>query len=93
MSSSGTTMSVRAECLSTDNPSELVALLERDHLQKARQFAQSGDMRKDMEPAGVSDRPGVYFLEEIERPRVQPEPTSLRSKLKLKHVSTNLDNF
>jgi len=58
------TMSVRAECLSINNPSELAALPERDDLAKDCQFAESEDLRKDMKRAGVSDRPDVYFLEE-----------------------------
>ncbi len=50
------------------NPSELLILFEWDDLKKARQFAQSEDLRKAMEQAGVSDRPDIYFLEKIESP-------------------------
>lgn len=53
---------------SADDPNELVILLEWDNLQKARQFAQSDELREAMERAGVADQPDVYFLEEIERP-------------------------
>lgn len=52
----------------SDNPSEIVILFEWDDLKKARQFAQSEDLRKAMERAGVSDKPDVYFLEKIETP-------------------------
>jgi hypothetical protein len=58
------TMSIKAECLSINNPSELAALPERDELAKDCQFAQSEDLRKDMKRAGVSERPDLYFLEE-----------------------------
>jgi heme-degrading monooxygenase HmoA len=49
---------------SADNPNEVIILMEWDQLQKARQFAQSQDLKKAMEKAGVADKPDVYFLEE-----------------------------
>jgi len=49
------------------NPNEILILFEWDDLQKARQFAESEDLRRTMERAGVSGRPEVYFLEEVER--------------------------
>lgn len=51
-----------------DDSSEVVILLEWDDLKRARQFAGSEDLRKAMERAGVSAKPDVYFLEEVERP-------------------------
>lgn len=51
-----------------DNLNEVIVLLEWDDLRKARQFAQSDELRKTMERAGVVDKPDVYFLEEAERP-------------------------
>jgi hypothetical protein len=42
----------------------LVILLEWDDLEKARQFAQSEDLRQTMQRAGVLDQPDVYFLNE-----------------------------
>ncbi len=53
-----------------DDSNEIVILFEWDELQKARKFAQSEDLRKAMEQAGVSDRPDIYFFEELERPPV-----------------------
>jgi uncharacterized protein (DUF1330 family) len=53
---------------SADDPNELVILLEVDELDKARQFAESQDLRQAMQRVGVADRPDVYFLEEVERP-------------------------
>jgi heme-degrading monooxygenase HmoA len=49
---------------SADNPNEVVILLEWDDLEKARQFAQSEDLRQTMRRAGVVDQPDVYFLNE-----------------------------
>jgi heme-degrading monooxygenase HmoA len=49
---------------SADNPNEVVILLEWDDLEKARQFAQSEDLRQTMQRAGVVDQPDVYFLNE-----------------------------
>ncbi|KCZ72713.1 Antibiotic biosynthesis monooxygenase [Candidatus Methanoperedens nitroreducens] len=52
---------------SSDDPDEIVILLEWDDLGRAREFARSEDLRQAMKRAGVSDKPDVYFLEEIER--------------------------
>jgi len=49
-----------------DNANELVILLEWDDLERARKFAQSDDLKKAMERAGVSEKPEVYFLEDAE---------------------------
>ncbi len=50
-----------------NDPNELIVLFEWDNLEKARQFAQSDDLRERMQQAGLMDRPDVYFLEEVER--------------------------
>jgi heme-degrading monooxygenase HmoA len=50
-----------------DNPNEIIILFEWDDLGKARSFARSDDLVKTMQKAGVSDKPDIYFLEEIER--------------------------
>ena len=50
-----------------DNPNEVIVLLEWDDLGKARQFTQSPKLREAMEPAGVTDQPDIYFLDEVER--------------------------
>ena len=49
-----------------NDPNELVVLFEWDDLEKARQFAQSNDLREIMQRAGVADQPDIYFLEEVE---------------------------
>jgi heme-degrading monooxygenase HmoA len=45
-----------------DDPNEVLVLLEWDDLEKARQFAQSSDLREKMQEVGVVDQPDVYFL-------------------------------
>ena len=53
---------------SVEDPQDLVILFEWDDLDKARQFAQSEDLRQAMQRAGVAGRPDLYFLEEVDRP-------------------------
>jgi quinol monooxygenase YgiN len=50
-----------------DNPDEIIILFEWDKIEKARKFAQSEDLKRTMERAGVIDKPDIYFLEEIEQ--------------------------
>jgi len=50
-----------------DDPNEIVIITEWDSLEKARKFAQSEDLKKTMQQAGVIDKPDVYLPEEIER--------------------------
>ncbi len=50
-----------------DKPNEPVILFEWDSIEKARKFANSEDLHKTMQRAGVSDKPDVYFLEEVEK--------------------------
>ena len=52
---------------SSDRPNEIIILFEWDDLAKARNFAQSEDLIKTMQKAGVIDKPDIYFLEEIEK--------------------------
>jgi len=52
---------------SSDRPNEIIILFEWDDLGKARKFAQSEDLIKTMQLAGVIGKPDIYFLEEIER--------------------------
>ena len=49
------------------DPNELVMLFEWDDLEKARQFAQSEDLRQAMQRSGVVDQPDVYFLKDGEQ--------------------------
>ncbi|MCD6033553.1 MAG: hypothetical protein K0S78_5739 [Thermomicrobiales bacterium] len=49
---------------------EVLVLLEWDDLERARLFADSDDLREAMTRAGVTDRPDIWFLEDVERPTV-----------------------
>lgn len=51
---------------SGDDPAEVVILLEWDDLERARLFADSDDLREALAQAGVTDRPDVWFLEEVD---------------------------
>jgi len=52
-----------------EDPNELVILFEWDDVKKARQFAQSEDLRKAMQGAGVIGKPDIHFLEEVDQPK------------------------
>ena len=45
-------------------------LLEWDDLERARLFVDSDDLQEAMTRAGVTDRPNIWFLEDVERPTV-----------------------
>ena len=53
-----------------DDPHEVLLLLVWDDLERARLFADSDDLREAMTRAGVTDRPDIWFLDEVERPTV-----------------------
>ena len=55
---------------SAADPNEVLLLLEWDDLERARLFADSDDLREAMARAGVTDRPDIWFLEDVERPIV-----------------------
>ena len=50
---------------SKDDPNELVILFEWDSLERAKQFANSPELRERMQQAGVIGKPEVLFLEEV----------------------------
>ncbi len=52
---------------SEKDPNEVVILFEWEDFGKARQFAESEDLRKRMERAGVIGKPDLYLLDEIEK--------------------------
>jgi hypothetical protein len=54
----------------TADPNELLVLLAWDDLERARLFVDSDDLRETMIRAGVTDRPDIWFLEDVERPTV-----------------------
>lgn len=47
------------------NPLEIIITLEADDLARAREFVDSGDLRKAMIRAGVVGRPEIWWGEEI----------------------------
>jgi heme-degrading monooxygenase HmoA len=49
---------------------EVLVLLEWDDLERARLFADSDDLREALARAGVTDRPNIWFLEDVGRPTV-----------------------
>jgi len=51
---------------STEDPNRLTVLFEWESADKAREFAQSPELRAAMEEAGVIGQPDASFLEEIE---------------------------
>ena len=50
----------------SQNPNEIIVVFEWDTLDNARKFAESADLREQMEKAGVIGKPDVYFLEHVE---------------------------
>jgi heme-degrading monooxygenase HmoA len=50
-----------------DDPHEVLLLLEWDDLERARLFVDSDDLQEAMTRAGVTDRPDIWFLEEVGR--------------------------
>ncbi len=52
-----------------DEPNETVFLLEWDSLENVRRFAQSPDVQNVLVQAGLTDRPDVFFLEAVAKPK------------------------
>jgi hypothetical protein len=50
-----------------DDPNHLVVITELENIEKAKNFAESKDLKNTMVKAGVIGRPAVFYLEEIER--------------------------
>ncbi len=51
-----------------NDPNETIFLLEWDNLKNARGFAESEDARNVLMEAGLTDKPDIYFLEEVSKP-------------------------
>jgi heme-degrading monooxygenase HmoA len=49
-----------------ENPNEVLVLWEWNDLASAREFFQSPGLRETMQKAGVTGRPDVVYLEEVE---------------------------
>jgi quinol monooxygenase YgiN len=53
---------------STADPNEVVMLLEWDSAANAQAFLDSQDLSEAMKRSGVTDKPDVYILDEVDRP-------------------------
>ena len=51
----------------TDNPNEVVIILEYESVNEAKKFANSEGLRSAMQRAGVNSVPDVIFLNEVEK--------------------------
>jgi heme-degrading monooxygenase HmoA len=52
-----------------NDANETIFLLEWDNLRNARGFAESDDARNVLTQAGLTDKPEVFFLDEVARPK------------------------
>jgi heme-degrading monooxygenase HmoA len=52
------------------DPHEVLVLLAWDDLERARLFVDSDDLREAMAQSGVTDRPDIWFLEDVDHPTV-----------------------
>jgi len=50
-----------------NDPNHLVVITEWENLEKAKNFAESDNLKNTMQKAGVVGKPAVFYLEEIER--------------------------
>jgi heme-degrading monooxygenase HmoA len=48
-----------------DDPSETFIIFKWDTIENARKFTDSDDLKKAMQKAGVTEKPNIYFLEEV----------------------------
>ena len=51
----------------SNNTSHIFVLTEWENIEKAKDFAESDELKITMKKAGVIGQPAVYYLEEIER--------------------------
>lgn len=49
-----------------DDPSETFIIFKWDTIENAQKFAKSEDLKNRMKEAGVTEKPDIYFVEEIE---------------------------
>jgi erythromycin esterase-like protein len=45
-----------------DDPNEVIIFFEAQDLHRAKEFANSADLRETMQKVGVVDKPDIYFL-------------------------------
>lgn len=51
----------------SNDPNHIVVMTEWENMEKAKEFAESEELKIAMQKAGVIGQPAVYYLEEIER--------------------------
>ena len=51
----------------SNDPNHIVVMTEWKNMEKAKEFAESEELKIAMQKAGVIGQPAVYYLEEIER--------------------------
>ena len=49
-----------------ENSNEVFILFKWDNMHNAKMFSQTDDLKEVMMKAGVSDKPDIYFVEEVE---------------------------
>ena len=50
-----------------NDPNHIFVKSEWENMEKAKEFAESEDLKIKMQKAGVIGQPAIYYLEEIER--------------------------
>ena len=59
----------------SDDPNEIVMIMEWDTVENAQRFLEESDVRERMEELGVVGEPEIYFLDSIES-RVPSTPSA-----------------
>ena len=50
-----------------DDPNEAIIILKWDSIENARQFMASDSLKETMQRAGVTGKPEIYFLDDVEK--------------------------
>jgi len=50
---------------SVDDPNALAVILEWENTEKAKQFAESDEIKAAMQKAGVAGKPDIHFVDEV----------------------------
>lgn len=66
---------------SHEDPNEIVLLVEAQDIRQAQQFMESPELKEFMNRAGVSDKPDIFYLDELSRvPKHAAAPTGATTK-------------
>jgi hypothetical protein len=52
------------------NPNSIITIIEFENLEKAKNFAESDELRDRMQLSGIIGRPNIHFAEEIEKTHI-----------------------